>query len=366
MRDYKTAYKCLRTYLNENNEEVCIIRDAYNNEFELSTEELREHVFNKEIGLINVEAFNDDRNQLRVEFSHPFISKIAKYRLLEPINSKISIEEIEKEYKQLQKLKMLGVSTDCDKNGVNTNSMYDTLFVTDNNRKFYRETHANTAIFSGRKHLEFTMFGFGDTIKIICKHAIIKNITAYPCIIPIDDVNSVIIKAKYIDLISEFVSIDTVDEIFTILRTIVSQGLVSSYKIICVDFEKVGITSKMVYERVWKLLVTVVDGSKSKCKAYETLFKDRFLKDDQRYPVLLIALIQLSVSMYISTGYKNKDFFYVIDKCNEELDNFIEMDNEHIEMLRTMSVILLKSRDIVNELVEKVKLGQKGEQLIEN
>lgn len=96
------------------------------------------------------------------------------------------------------------------------------------------------------------------------------------------------------------------------------------------------------------------------------MFDDRFLNDDRRYCVLLLALIQLSVSMYISTECKNKDFFYVIDKCNEELDDFIEIDNKRAEPIREMTKILLNSRNIINNLVEKVKAGQTGEQLIED
>lgn len=361
----ETTTKCLRTRLNENNEEICTIVDAYNNEFELSTEELKERVFKKEIGIVNIDAFNDNKEQLRVEFSHPSIANITKYRLLEPIISKLSIEEIEKEYKQYLKLQMLGIIPSHDKTGTNTENIFNTLLVTDSNNRFYKSAHANTAIFRGKKHLELSHH-FGNVVKIICKHAIIENIAVYSCIIPLEEVNAVIVEAKYIDIISDFVSISTVNEIFTILRCIVSQGLVSSYRVICVNFKKVGITSKMVYEQVWKLLLIIVDGRKQKSPLYKKLFDDRFLNDDRRYCVLLLALIQLSVSMYISTECKNKDFFYVIDKCNEELDDFIEIDNKRAEPIREMTKILLNSRSIINNLVEKVKAGQTGEQLIED
>ena len=136
----ETTTKCLRTHLNENNEEICTIIDAYNNEFELSTEELKERVFKKEIGIVNIDAFNDNKGQLRVEFSHPSIANITKYRLLEPIISKLSIEEIEKEYKQYLKLQMLGIIPSHDKTGTNTENIFDTLLVTIDFIKVHMQT----------------------------------------------------------------------------------------------------------------------------------------------------------------------------------------------------------------------------------
>lgn len=210
----------------------------------------------------------------------------------------------EQDMGQYSKALILGVAPILNKYGHVSGMSGNKVVFTDNTNYIANniENKEGYAIFKGNQPLrkDFEFIGIKLSFKdvTIYNYNIEQNIGASPI--------SIVIVAPYITLKHNYISINTIDNIFNILRKQKDNNVVGEIFQITFDNEIANLNKDKVYQRT-------IDIIKRQSKS----------KQDGRRAYDLMIQCELIYNMYISTGCVDKRYKKLIEPIYEELTNLI-------------------------------------------